>query len=177
MKCSVEDCLKDNFAKGFCQMHYARVWRHNDLRTLPETRPQTCRVDGCDRKKRSNGYCHMHGERLRKTGDLGPSGPVKSIIKIKGQNPSSNEAAIYFLRNNEGVPFYVGSTMDPKERATGHRKVFGEGFEMIITRCVPLSETVYWEAKTLVEMVEAGFELENSCVPVEHQSRRKREVT
>lgn len=89
---------------------------------------------------------------------------ASKIFGVVGQRPSAGEKAIYFLRNEEGKPYYVGSTSQPAQRWNQHRKT-GRTGELVIVRCCPTGKEVYWESKLLVELTEMGFELENLITP------------
>ena len=32
MTCKVEGCHREKKTKGYCEMHYKRIWRHGDLK-------------------------------------------------------------------------------------------------------------------------------------------------
>ncbi|MFB8182628.1 HNH endonuclease signature motif containing protein [Streptomyces sp. NPDC055966] len=70
--CTVKDCEKPKFGRGWCQMHYARWQDHGDpLHPVQRYVRQgaTCSVDGCDSKPRSLGMCGTHGDRFRRYGE------------------------------------------------------------------------------------------------------------
>jgi hypothetical protein len=47
----------------------------------------SCEVDGCDRPRKGSRFCHLHSERLRRTGEVGPVGPMR----VKGSGTSTKE--------------------------------------------------------------------------------------
>ena len=65
--CSFEGCDRPHYGRGWCGMHYKRVWRSGSAE-LPEKEIQECSVDGCTRPVRSLGYCNMHHQRWLKHG-------------------------------------------------------------------------------------------------------------
>lgn len=67
--CSVEDCDKTRWARGWCTNHY-QLWRRNGAPgRVKGTR--SCSVDGCDRPHGSRGYCNGHYARWQATGEAG----------------------------------------------------------------------------------------------------------
>jgi len=75
-KCSIPDCDRPLYCKGYCQRHYRRSWQHGDPHFVTETRA-TCSVEGCGRKHTAKGYCYRHYTRFTKTGD--PMGGVRAF--------------------------------------------------------------------------------------------------
>lgn len=81
---------------------------------------------------------------------------------IRGPRPKAGEKAIYFLRNSDGVAFYVGMTKNPKNRLSEHRLVFqNPNIQMAIVKVVPEFEAAYWESKLLTDFIEAGLPIVN----------------
>lgn len=72
--CSVEDCSKLYYAKGYCRMHYARQLRNGDieLRRPQKARrlTETCSVEGCEKPYYARGFCRSHYCYQRRYGDL-----------------------------------------------------------------------------------------------------------
>lgn len=72
--CSIDDCERRHFGRGWCQLHYQRWRTHGDplyRRVQPD---RTCKVDGCDRrlaeeKATGRGMCGKHYQRWQKHGD------------------------------------------------------------------------------------------------------------
>ena len=87
--CTVEDCEKDAWSGGLCEMHRWRVRAHGDPGGAEQIKPQRkkdpslCAVDGCERRRKGATYCHLHSERLRRTGSVGPAQPmrVRGVVK------------------------------------------------------------------------------------------------
>jgi 5-methylcytosine-specific restriction endonuclease McrA len=70
--CSIEGCDRRNHAKGFCQRHYMRFYRHSDpLAGASYHQPPgtVCLVDGCEKRHATKGYCHKHFARLTRQTD------------------------------------------------------------------------------------------------------------
>lgn len=80
-----EGCPNPSWAKGWCSMHYSRVYNSptGDPGPVGKVRkfrvPGTCKhPDGCPRPgERTDGWCFMHGWRVdNKDGDPGPAQPI-----------------------------------------------------------------------------------------------------
>jgi len=67
--CSVEGCERKTKARGWCDMHWKRWWRHG---TLENPRPfrgfEGCLVQECRHDHYSNGYCQLHYNRTWRLG-------------------------------------------------------------------------------------------------------------
>lgn len=59
--CSIEGCDKPLYARGLCQMHYAR-----DRKSKPI---KICSIDGCNGALYARGWCEMHYARWQRKGD------------------------------------------------------------------------------------------------------------
>lgn len=67
--CAVERCDKFSDAKGFCNLHYQRWYRHGDpLATIAPYRI-ACEVDGCETLARYSRMCVKHFRRFQAHGD------------------------------------------------------------------------------------------------------------
>ena len=69
--CSIDDCCKPVFAKGWCKAHYKRYERHGT--PLGGGKPRNkvaapCKAQGCDQRSRMHGYCIKHFKRLQRNG-------------------------------------------------------------------------------------------------------------
>lgn len=127
---------------------------------------RTCSAIDCHRKTDGGPYCFPHDYRIKNGINL--SEPIRTPEKMKlvGPLPKKNEKAIYILRReSDNISFYVGATKSPKRRLAAHKLDFGQ-VEMFIVRCVPYSEVVYWESKTLVDLIDNGCPIINSESPV-----------
>lgn len=75
-RCTIDDCERAHYARGWCGMHYKR-W----LRTGSPIRgasPSSCAVDDCERQAKSRGWCHAHYQRWRHHGDVRAHVPLRS---------------------------------------------------------------------------------------------------
>ena len=72
--CQVLGCGRSVKARGLCPQHYE----------LARTEGQVCSVEGCERRVMSTKQmlCCLHYERIRRTGNVGPAGP---LIAGKGE--------------------------------------------------------------------------------------------
>ncbi len=60
--CSVEDCGRECFCKGFCSRHYQKQREDNETRI--------CSLGGCGSKHYSKSYCVKHYGRFMRHGDV-----------------------------------------------------------------------------------------------------------
>lgn len=67
--CQVATCLRRAEKRGYCGMHYQRLWKHGDP-IFERPTFDICRVRDCKREPRSSrsGLCEMHYCRIRRTG-------------------------------------------------------------------------------------------------------------
>lgn len=71
--CSMPGCGKKSQCKGFCGMHYTRVFRYGNPNCKHKTGPkaiESCSVPGCGKKHRGLGLCSLHYFRQRDHRDL-----------------------------------------------------------------------------------------------------------
>ena len=76
--CSVEGCERVHSARGYCSLHYGRVYRNGTpgeiesrIFSLREAGLTECRVDGCNGPLYSKGFCQKHYRRNRIEGSPG----------------------------------------------------------------------------------------------------------
>lgn len=69
--CSVDGCQRTVQARGWCDTHYWRWYRHGDpLHGGPvQERRVACIIDGCHERHHGRGYCSKHYQRWRNHGD------------------------------------------------------------------------------------------------------------
>lgn len=67
--CSVKECERPHYARGFCKLHYERVRKSGSIE-LPIVEIKYCSVEGCDRRNYGRGLCLMHYTRVRKRGGV-----------------------------------------------------------------------------------------------------------
>lgn len=72
--CSVAECERKYYCKGFCKLHYTRSVRHGDplavkYKPAAPSDNAPCVVDGCDKPYLSRKMCAQHYQRWRKHGD------------------------------------------------------------------------------------------------------------
>jgi len=68
--CSVSECDRPTWARGWCGTHYRRWQRTGDpLGSTPRATRGRCSVDGCDNDLKGHGWCDKHYQRWRHHGD------------------------------------------------------------------------------------------------------------
>lgn len=85
--CSIKDCGRPHYGRGWCSTHYARWREHGDplafVRAFDDRhRGRICSVIDCDRKHSRKGYCTLHYQRWEKHGD-----PLKVIAPSERKQP------------------------------------------------------------------------------------------
>lgn len=69
--CSVDGCVRNHHARGWCRAHYNR-WRRTGTagpsRFRSWRRGEVCAVDGCTQQHHSGGYCATHYARVASKG-------------------------------------------------------------------------------------------------------------
>lgn len=90
--CSVENCGRAVYLRGWCRGHYARWKSTGDLNVSVPIHPRTlyapgllCAVNGCERPRKGRDWCSMHYDRWRQHGDplfVGAGSPLPRTTKI-----------------------------------------------------------------------------------------------
>jgi hypothetical protein len=159
--CSIPDCGKPVKTRGYCPLHYHRLWRHGDPlanHRYDKKEPVICSIDGCEGRAIGRGYCSPHYQRLMRHGDpLGggtPHGAVRRwldsvAIAYTGDDclpfPFSTDGSGYGRINLGGQ--YVGAHVYVAERCLGPRPTpkhevchsCGNGDEACVTKA-----HLYW---------------------------------
>lgn len=63
--CSVADCDRPAWNRGWCRMHYARFWRTGSPLGVPPRVRHLCKEPECGRPVVSHGLCMAHDARLK----------------------------------------------------------------------------------------------------------------
>lgn len=69
-KCAIGDCDKQQFARGWCQAHYSKWYRHGDAdyKHKPKKKKK-CSIDGCDKDAWCRTWCSSHYHRMTRYGN------------------------------------------------------------------------------------------------------------
>lgn len=69
--CTIDDCGRVHYARGFCALHYNRWRAHGDPNHCEVGRydSELCAFEGCGRARFSRGLCQRHWHRQRTYGD------------------------------------------------------------------------------------------------------------
>lgn len=66
--CSIPECGKPHYGRGWCRLHYKRWYTHGDT-ALKEKVLRTCQAHGCNKPYHAHGWCRLHYDRWLRTGD------------------------------------------------------------------------------------------------------------
>ena len=84
--CSIDDCGRPHYGRGWCRHHYVKWWKHGDPEHAPALDLGTpCKVDGCERilePPYGRGMCSLHYQRWKKHGD-----PHRTRPRRQGVDP------------------------------------------------------------------------------------------
>jgi hypothetical protein len=78
--CSIPECGKLVYVRGWCEMHYYRWKRTGSTDDRPRTVP-TCSIPECGKQVWGRGWCRGHYMRWRRTGDPLPLPPKPLTIE------------------------------------------------------------------------------------------------
>lgn len=78
--CSIPDCDKEHYGRGWCRMHHARWVRNGDPLAFAPPHPpkQICSIASCDKPQLARSYCNNHYQNWWRCGD--PLGRPKPFI-------------------------------------------------------------------------------------------------
>lgn len=107
--CSVENCRKPIRSKGFCTIHYQRMYVQGRTERVKQTRDGPCLVEDCEEVVKGLGYCNKHYQLFKRNGS--PDKLVKTARKHplyivwfeKKQNKRLCEEWMVFKTFCEGV--------------------------------------------------------------------------
>jgi hypothetical protein len=68
---------------------------------------------------------------------------------------------IYFLHNDDNIPFYIGKTNNIKDRINNHKRTFGKKTILEIIDVVDIKEWKFWEKYWISQFKMWGFILLN----------------
>lgn len=66
--CSIQDCDRPAYCRGWCTLHYSRWKKGRDLNAPPRGTFVPCSIEGCDKPKKAHGWCDMHFQRWLRNG-------------------------------------------------------------------------------------------------------------
>ena len=75
--CRVRGCRRPVKARGLCNRHYLRWWKHGDPAETNRPTRGPCTISGCGRPRRARGPCGTHDERVRTRGHPDPDRPIR----------------------------------------------------------------------------------------------------
>ena len=73
--CSIQNCNKKGYARGYCAMHYSRFMKYGDplyckRPNVNRHPPEKCTVEGCNKPYKARGFCINHLAKARDAGIL-----------------------------------------------------------------------------------------------------------
>lgn len=115
--CSIPECDRQRWARGWCQRHYGAWKRHGDPTIRKREYGRTdCKVKGCHRPHIAKDYCAVHYQRWAKHGD---PGPVELLLADDG-NARHQEAQGYWYVT---CPDEFSEMANARNRVMEHRLV------------------------------------------------------
>lgn len=77
--CSVRGCRRPVKARGWCNRHYLRWWKHGDPTDNLRPPRGRCSAPRCTRPHRARGLCGTHYERWRTHGHPDPDRLIRPL--------------------------------------------------------------------------------------------------
>ena len=105
--CSVNECDRDSYTPGLCEMHYRRLLRTGELGPPGPVRQGSpeCQAPDCDHIAEAKGYCHGHFQRLLKSTEgrvdespLRSLGRLCSVVGCDRPHKSKGYCAAHYKR-------------------------------------------------------------------------------
>lgn len=137
MKCQALNCNKEAVSKGYCKMHYMRVWRHGTLepklKQPYEDVSKYCSLEGCNNVHHALGLCKIHYQQYKR-GKLNYETPLKTIkenkprFQMRASNTSGYRGVTWDKARRkwkvqiakDGKKYLVGYFDDAKEGAIAY---------------------------------------------------------
>lgn len=114
-QCSILDCKKESWCKGWCMMHYYRNKRHgNPLHEESFNKDLLCIVEQCSRKQVAKGLCNTHYRKVARTGTL----VYEKLHDGKAQQRNRVRTAQWKKDNRETYNAYLASRKKRVRQAT-----------------------------------------------------------
>lgn len=153
--CKIEGCGNVSHAKGFCSMHYSRVYNgcvdmHPGKITdsFKKRKKQGCIIDGCNNKYYAKGFCKNHytinwrrGTPFYKTYEKG----IYKVKKCEEQAYLKGYCILHYGRKKQGVrinrPWGVKGKLNP--RWNNGTSDYPNHYQMKKNRLVILKEANY----------------------------------
>lgn len=91
--CSIEDCGRPHFARGWCNMHWKRWRRHGDPLANHRLTRGVCVIEGCGTPHEARGWCRRHYLIWQAHGDplyipQGPEARFWAFVDKNGPSPA-----------------------------------------------------------------------------------------
>lgn len=121
LDCSVQNCDRPHYAKGYCDAHWRRARLGKELDTPIQVKGrELCELQGCVRRHYAKGMCRAHYQRDRLGLSIDITTPIGEYAKPTKRNGLSRDG--YRLLNRPGHP----NANPTNGQITEHRFVMSE---------------------------------------------------
>lgn len=131
--CSIQECGRPHKALGFCDAHYARSRKGQELSTplKKQSSRKECSVERCRRPYYSNEFCAAHYQRDRNGLEMSSDIQIHAyeerltleMVQVSGFGADNGEGYKYITRNGKNVKVHrlvmelsLGRKLYPHER-------------------------------------------------------------
>ena len=149
-KCAYQGCVAPIQARGYCQTHYMRWYRRNDVEAGMPAHPGICTAEGCSDFTKSRGYCNKHYLRFLRHGSTERRGPSNAKPRPRSSEPIGYIGAHDRIKRTLGPARLHSCTLcgvpaqdwaydhtDPKPVDAGKGRVFSEDMARYMPLCRP----------------------------------------
>jgi len=171
--CSVSECERKHYCRGYCKLHYQRMQRHGDAETTlyakrVDAGGKRCSIEDCEKESHCRSMCAMHYQRWRKRGSAEwTPAPWPSECKVTGCDgrPASQSLCqkhyARFQRYGDPVYRIAGEIVDGKKICTGckrdlpigmYRKATHRGFNEFRTQCNTCSKKYIYQRRAALAL-------------------------